>query len=417
MSDTTAQDSRRAELADRVRSLKLPPTVQVQPGRGAWLRWLVMLIVLGGLGYGGMIAYQALGTRSAPEATEGGYVPPTKATIPAKPPVARAPATTPEPPAAKAPAKTATANGTRNVAIAAGGYIIPAQRVQVSPKVGGQVKELYIEEGQFVEKGSVLALLEDDEYQFDFQRTKALADLAKARYEELKNGNRPEEIQQAEAALREAEEQLAQAQDDLARLRKSGQAASEDEITKAEFRVSIARQRVEQQKSQYQLWASGPRRERIEAAYHELQQAMAQHAIAAWRLANTKVTAPISGIILEKKTEVGNTVRPEAFSNGISASVCDMADLRNLEVDVDISERDIKRIHPDQECRVRAEAYPDLVYPGRVIRIMPVASRSKASVPVRVKIEVPENDRNLRPEMRARVEFLESDTKRAAATR
>ena len=83
-----------------------------------------------------------------------------------------------------------------------------------------------------------------------------------------------------------------------------------------------------------------------------------------------------------------------------------MADVRDLEVDVDVSERDLDRVSGGQHCEVRTEAFPDKVYPGHVSRIMPEANRSKASVSVRVHIDVPEGDELVRPEMRARVAFL-----------
>ena len=81
-------------------------------------------------------------------------------------------------------------------------------------------------------------------------------------------------------------------------------------------------------------------------------------------------------------------------------------------MDVDISERDLSAVYAGQKCRVRVEAFLNRSYDGEVSRLMPVSSRSKSSVSVRVKIHVPPNERDahggilLRPEMRARVVFL-----------
>jgi multidrug resistance efflux pump len=158
----------------------------------------------------------------------------------------------------------------------------------------------------------------------------------------------------------------------------------------------------------------GTREERRAVAKAEYEQTCAERDKAKWRLDACVVLAPISGVILEKKTELGNTVRPEAFSNGLSASVCDMADLKSLEVEVDISERDIREIRKGQKCIIRTEAFTEKKYDGIVARIMPVASRSKASVTVRVKIFVPDDERDLRPEMRARVQFLKNEEEKPA---
>jgi len=154
------------------------------------------------------------------------------------------------------------------------------------------------------------------------------------------------------------------------------------------------------------MMQDGFRQEDIDEARHAYQYAVAQEANAKYDLDCTDIQAPVTGIILVKRAEVGNTVRPEAFSNGLSASLCDMADLKEMEVDVDVSERDLNRVFVNQKCEIRTEAFPDVVYRGQVARLMPEANRSKASVSVRVSIAVPNDDTLLRPEMRARVTFL-----------
>src|SRR5205823_3593961 len=125
---------------------------------------------------------------------------------------------------------------------------------------------------------------------------------------------------------------------------------------------------------------------------------------AEWRLANCTIRAPVNGTILTKKAELGNLVNPLAFG-ATSGAVCEMADLSDLEVELDITERDVSR--------VRAEAYPDRVYDGVVDRLMPIANRAKGAVPVRVKVRVPKDEEGvfLKPEMGAVVSFLQPATK------
>jgi len=150
----------------------------------------------------------------------------------------------------------------------------------------------------------------------------------------------------------------------------------------------------------------GPRQERIDSARAEVKQAEADVAKAKWRLNNCRILAPISGTILKKNAEEGNIVNPIAF-NG-SFSVCDMADLSDLEVSLDIQERDVSRVFKGQKCRIRADAFPDRVYYGVVSRLMPIADRAKGAVPVRVKLTVPADEEGvyLKPEMGAVVAFL-----------
>lgn len=382
-----------ASLQERVQSLRLGKQVRVPPRRSSKLFWLIILCIFVG---GGAWMWINYGSKFR-EMMSTSTTPSSSAVI----------STKAEPEKEKTPS---------NVALEAGGYIVPFQKVQVSPKVGGQVKELFIEEGQFVKKGSILAKLETEEYDFDFRRAEAIAKLAEAKWNETKKGSREEELSQAEAAEKEATESLKQAKDELSKLQASGNAVTRDELDKAQSRVLIGIQKLAQQQAMNAMMKKGVRDERKEAAKAEFDQACAEMAKAKWRLDNCNVIAPIDGKILEKKTELGNTVRPEAFSNGLSANLCDMADLRNLEVEVDISERDIRQITNNQKCIILTEAFKDKKFTGHVARIMPVASRSKASVTVRVKIDVPETERDLRPEMRARVQFLKDPVADAKTT-
>ena len=91
-----------------------------------------------------------------------------------------------------------------------------------------------------------------------------------------------------------------------------------------------------------------------------------------------------------------------------SFSLCDLANISDLEVELTIQERDISKVSVGQRCKVRTEAYPDRVYQGVVSRLMPVADRSKAAIPVRVKVDVPKAEEGvyLKPDMIAIVSIL-----------
>ena len=121
---------------------------------------------------------------------------------------------------------------------------------------------------------------------------------------------------------------------------------------------------------------------------------------------------PVSGTILKKNAEEGNVVNPIAF-NG-SFSLCEMADLSDLEVDLSIQERDVARVFKGQKCKIRAEAYRERTYEGYVSRLMPIADRAKGAVPVRVKVPVPADEEGvyLKPEMGVNVSFLSPAARR-----
>src|SRR5438128_9605407 len=90
---------------------------------------------------------------------------------------------------------------------------------------------------------------------------------------------------------------------------------------------------------------------------------------------------------------------------GAKSFVVTLADLSDLQVELDINQNDFNRIVPDQACTVTTDAYPDRVYNCRVDEISPEANRQKATIQVKVKLLQP--DTYIRPDMNARVAFLE----------
>jgi HlyD family secretion protein len=141
-------------------------------------------------------------------------------------------------------------------------------------------------------------------------------------------------------------------------------------------------------------------------AREKVRQAKAKLEIAQWRLDATVIRSPLAGTILAKKTEEGNIVAPPASGSALAAGICEIADLRELEVELSVQERDIHRVAKGQACHIQLDAFPKTSYKGRVTRLMPVADRAKGAISVRVKIDVPDKDTQLRPELRALVKFL-----------
>ena len=289
------------------------------------------------------------------------------------------------------------------------GYIIPAHQILVSPKVSGMIVELHLEEGRRVHKGDVLAVLETTDYDADFARAEAMLAMAKHKLSELEHGNRPEEIAAAQAELAEVQAQREQLHSAWRRNQplKGTKVLSDTDYEQSESQFKAMDRRVARLNSNYKLMLAGPRQERIELARAEVRQAEAELAKVQWRLDNCTIRALISGTILKKNAEEGNIVNPVAF-NG-SYSVCDLADLADLEVDLSIQERAHRpgaRWPALPWCalrRLRTASTKEVVS-----RLMPIADRAKGAVPVRVKLRVPADEEGayLKPEMSAVVSFL-----------
>jgi multidrug resistance efflux pump len=314
----------------------------------------------------------------------------------------------PSSPSADGTAMSATGSVPAQIALESKGWVIPEQQILVSPQVSGRVVELNFEAGQRVQQGDVLAVLDSTEYQAEYERALAEVAIARERMIEALEGNRPDEIRQAKAEVAENTIQLQQAERLLKRkqdLYRQGVITAQ-EFEDAQSQFEMFRSRVEKLTAAAQLVIDGPRAERKRSAEAEYRRAEADLTRAKWRLDNTVVRAPITGTILKKNAELGNLVNPVAF-NG-SFSLCDMADLSKLEVELSIQERDIAKVFKHQRCKVRPEAFPERVYEGYVSRLMPIADRAKSAVPVRVRLSVPPEEEGvyLKPEMGATVTFF-----------
>ena len=380
-------------LNDRVRSLRLTQ----QPGvrsRNAVLPWALCVILLMTTAAFGYRAYRV-----------GALTPTTPASEDAAPAVA--------------PASTATVASSGEVVLQSKGYVIPAHQVQVSPKVGGMILKLHerFEEGQYFKKDEILAELESVDYQADYDRAVAAEKAAVQRLKESK-GSPPEEIAASRNELKESEATLQQLKLDL---RRSERLVGTDALTTKEYELAkfahdSMKRRVDRLHSSLDIMIRGARVERQDAAQADLEAAKSDVAKADWRLKNCRVRAPIDGHILTKKAELGALVNPLAFT--IAGTLCDMADLAKLEIDLSVQERDIARVSKGQRCTIMPEAFQNHEpfrkrhpqgYDGRVIRLMPIADRSKGAINVRVEVDKIPNDEVgmiLKPEMSVLVSFL-----------
>jgi HlyD family secretion protein len=380
-----------ATLSDRVRSLRLPDhSAGKRAGSPRLTRILGVLcfVLTLGMAFLGFQYYQLVAQLKADPAND--------------------PSTSKQESSSSSPStSSADQVASGDVVLERKGYIIPAHQILVSPKVSGMIVKLNIEEGMHVKKDDVLAELESVDYRADYQHCRAAADSAWQKFLELYSGSREQEVRQAKADLDEMEANRKQLYLDWNRSNKlSGGALADRDYEQAESLYRAMDRRVEKMRAAYSLMLEGARIERIEGAWSDAVLAEADAAKAKWKLDNCLVRAPVSGTILSKEAEIGNLVNPIAF-NG-SYSLCKMANLSEMEVDLSIEERDVAKIFKGQRCKVRAEAYPDLVYEGVVSRLMPMADRAKSAIPVRVKLTVAKEDEgvHLKPEMGAIVSFL-----------
>jgi HlyD family secretion protein len=294
-----------------------------------------------------------------------------------------------------------------DVVLNATGYIVAAHKIQVAAKVVGKVKWIGVDKGDHVREGEIMVRLEDDEYQAQLQQAKGNLANLQARLDEALNGSRPEEVAQAQANVDSAKADLENARVTLDRnkLLVRDQVAPRQNLDDAQARHDSAVQRVNALQKAYELIKIGPRQEQIAAFRGQVEQAKGVVAFAETNLANTVIRAPVTGTILERVVEKGEFVTTGFVGDrGAKGYVVSLADLNDLEVELDISQNDFAKLRSGQHGTVTTDAFPDRKYDGVIDEISPEANRQKATVQIKVKILKP--DQYLRPEMNASVAFL-----------
>jgi len=307
-------------------------------------------------------------------------------------------------------------NDVGGTVLAATGYIVAHHTINVNSKVTGRLAWIGVEKGDKVKEGQVLVRLEDQEFRASYEQSRGAVDNARAYLEELQHGSRPEEIQQAQHNLDEARATLANDKLTLDRTKElaAGGVVSRQQLDDATARFEADQQRANSLEKAFQLMKIGPRPEELLRAQGALRQAQGQLDYAKSQLDATVIRAPVTGTILDRTAEKGELITAQfasAAAGGPQGSVVSLADLNDLQVELDIAQADFARLGPTQRGIVTTDAYPDKTYDGIIAQISPEANRQKATVQVKVQVLNPSKypDVQLRPEMNATVKFLANE--------
>ncbi len=300
--------------------------------------------------------------------------------------------------------------------LSATGYIVAHHTINVNSKVTGRLAWIGVEKGDKVKEGQVLVRLEDEEFRASYEQAKGALENARAYLEELEHGSRPEEIQEAQHNLDEAQATLVNDKLTLDRTRELSSAGvvSRQALDDATAKFDSDQQRVNSLDKAFQLMKIGPRPEEVARARGSLAQAQGQLDYAKSQLDATVIRAPVTGTILDRTAEKGELITAQfasAAAGGPQGSVVSLADLNDLQVELDIAQADFARLGPKQKGIVTTDAYPDKTYDGEIAQISPEANRQKATVQVKVQVLNPNKYPNifLRPEMNATVKFLANE--------
>src|ERR1700680_1012007 len=181
----------------------------------------------------------------------------------------------PEVEVARASAESSDVGGT---VLSATGYIVAHHTINVNSKVTGRLAWIGVEKGDKVKEGQVLVRLEDQAFRAGYEQAKGAAANARAYLAELQNGSRPEEIQQAQHNLDEAQATLANDKRILDRTKQlaGGGVLSRQALDAATAKFDADQQRVNSLEKPLQLMQIGPRAEEIARARGLMAQAHGQ---------------------------------------------------------------------------------------------------------------------------------------------
>ncbi|MCL6505439.1 MAG: efflux RND transporter periplasmic adaptor subunit [Bryobacteraceae bacterium] len=248
------------------------------------------------------------------------------------------------------------------------GALKPKETVDVTPKATGRVERIYVNVGDLVRSGALIAELEDDELQQQVNRAEAALAVARAA-----RAQREAELSNAKAELERAEQ-----------LRHEGLISAQDlEARRTSFQVFQAQVRLAQ--------AQG---EQAEAELRELK----------IRLSQTKIYAPINGHIAQRYVDVGALVSP-------ATPIVRLVNLGTLITAASVPEREVGKLRVGNQAVVHVDAFGDRSFSGRVARIGPVLDAATRSATIEIEIANPEY--LLKAEMFARVELDLGSTRQA----
>jgi len=365
-----------------------------------WVKWLVLLVLLGAVGYFFRDRLADVGV-----------------------PVVKVERVTERTASAVAAATGASANG----------YVVARTRAALSADTPGRIVELNVTEGSVVKKGDVVARLFAEEYAAAVRRAEAdinvaergvdvaIANVASARSElDTLRANvdaSRADVSSANASLSlatltfERAVKLLETGVDTADRRDRAQRDLLDaQAMEQGFSARVRSSEMSLAQGEARLVASETG---VPEARARVAAAVASRDLAQATLDKTNVRAPFDGIVVLKDAEVGEVVSPNSQGgSNARGSVVTMVDFATLEVQAEVPETSLASVVLGAEARIYLDAAPEKFYAGRVDRIWPTANRTKATVEVRVAFE--QRDDKLRPEMGVRVVFAASADPNAA---
>lgn len=277
--------------------------------------------------------------------------------------------------------------------------------VKVASKSSGEIKELYFNEGSKVKSGDTLAAIDCSYNEIRLGKAEAGVELAKSQLRLILKGVRIEDINQARESANQAQAQVTQALRDFQRVGYlyETNSASLKQLQDAETHYQVAMAQFNGANQMVRKLERGSRKEEIQAAQANVKQLESEVNLLKKLINDSKITAPMSGIITNKPYEKG-----ELVSEGMV--IATIARIDTVKLTIYVSETELGKISLGKEAIIRVDSHPGKDFKGKIIYISPTSEFTPKTIQTKderiklvfaVKIEVPNPEEILKPGMPA----------------
>ena len=255
---------------------------------------------------------------------------------------------------------------------------VDIRQVSLSFNANDRIEKIYVEEGDEVKQGQLLATLDTVSLSLQIEKSKAKIEAQKYVVLRLKNGTRPKEISQRLAKLNAAKAEAENAGILLKRVQNTyadseGRSVSKQEIDDARSRVKITSAQVKEASDAYQLAVSGPRGEDIAEAEAELKAAMAELTLQEYLLSQTELRSPVNAVVRSRLQEPGDMASPQRPTFLLAIN-------EKKWVRAYIQESQLNIIKPGMEVNVYIDSSPNTPIKGQIGYISSVAEFTPKTV-------------------------------------
>jgi HlyD family secretion protein len=298
------------------------------------------------------------------------------------------------------PSKLATATmGDITQGVVATGRIEPLTKVEVKSKASGIVKKLYVDVGDRVHTGQVLAELDRDQLQANVREVKAQLEsaraallAAKATYEQNRVEARGPDVPFLKLDAGRAEKLYGEGLIPKSQ-RDSAEQAYQVALNKqqsAQGGVAVSRAKVEQAKAQVAV---------AEAALEQAEE----------NLRYATVTSPMDGLVLSRDVEVGDAVSSILVLGSQATLIMTLGDTSQVYLKGKVDEADIGKVYVGQPARISVESFKNRKFEGKVTKISPLGVEKDNVTTFEVRVSIRNSTGELRANMSANAEIVERE--------